>query len=153
LTGKFSVCDPVIPNYCPTPRSFAQSATFQVGIDQTQIIIFAIVGGLLAYLVVTVRSDTGALNHFSDMLKAETGLSAIAKLASKEGVVLLFSVVRDVIGVAILSSAFTIVSSRLADTQFPFKISVLDGWGAITIGFLSYFAGNKFIDALRGAGK
>jgi hypothetical protein len=154
LTGKFSVCDPNVPNYCPNEvRSFAQSASFPVGIDQTQIIIFAIVGGLLAYLVVTVRSEDGALNHFFEMLKAETGLSSMAKLVSKEGIVLMFKVLRDIIGVAIMSSAFTIVSSRLADTQFPIKISVLDVWGAITIGFLSYFAGNKFIDSLRGTMK
>jgi hypothetical protein len=52
--------------------------------------------------------------------------------------------------IAILSAAFTIVSSRLSDSQFPIKVSVLDGWGAITIGFLSCFVGNKFIDSLRG---
>jgi hypothetical protein len=151
LTGKFSVCDPLTPNYCPNGyRSFAQSATFQVGIDQTQIIIFAIVGGLLAYLVVAVRSNHGALNHFFDMLQADTGQNTTARLLSKQSAVLVFKIVRDLVGVAILSSAFTIVSSRLADTQFPIKISVLDVWGAITIGFLSYFVGNKFIDSLRG---
>jgi hypothetical protein len=151
LTGKFSVCDPATPNACPIPsRSFAQSNTFQVGIDQTQIIIFAIVGGLLAYLVVSVRGDKGSLNHFFTLVNTGSGFGGLAKAASKEGVVLIFKVMRDLIGVAILSAAFTIVTSRLSDSQFPIKVSVLDGWGAMTIGFLSYFAGNKFIDSLRG---
>ena len=150
LTGKFSVCDPTVAGLCPIPeRSFAQSAAFAVGIDQTQIIIFAIVGGLLAYLVVAVRSLEGPLNHLWSLIMSEPGLTSFAKVVSKEGMLLVFRVARDLVGVGILSAAFTIVSSRLSDTQFPIKIAVLDAWGAITIGFLSYFAGNKFIDSLR----
>jgi hypothetical protein len=74
-----------------------------------------------------------------------SGFTGLAKALSREGVVLMFKIVRDVLGVAILSAAFMIVSSRLSDSQFPIKVSVLDGWGAITIGFQSYFAGKKFI--------
>jgi hypothetical protein len=130
-------------------RSFGQSATFQVGIDQTLIIIFAVVGGLLAYLVVTVRSADGPIGDFFSLVTSDEGLKGMGKALSREGLILLFMILRDALGVAILSAAFTIVSSRLSDTQFPIKISVLDVWGAMTIGFLSYFVGNKFIDSLR----
>jgi hypothetical protein len=78
-----------------------------------------------------------------------SGFTGLAKALSREGVMLMFKIVSDVWGVAILSAAFTIVSSRLSDSPFPIKVSVLDGWGAIMIGFLSYFTGNKFIEALR----
>ena len=152
VTGKFSVCDPTAANPCPAPsRSFSESAIFQVGIDQVQIILFAIVGGLLAYLVVTARGDGGSINELMTHLRASSATDAGEAAAATTGrlLLLLTKVVRDVIGVAILSAAFTIVSSRLSDSQFPIKISVLDAWGAMTIGFLSYFVGNKFIDSLR----
>ncbi len=152
LSGRFSVCTKVgeINNcYFPT-RSFGQSATFQVGIDQSLIIVFAVLGGLLAYLVVSVRGDDGAIGEFFTLLTSEPGLKGIAKAVSKDGLILAIKILRDIVGVAILSSAFTIVTSRLSDSQFPIKVSVLDVWGAITVGFLSYFAGNKFIDSLRG---
>ncbi|HEY1902660.1 MAG TPA: hypothetical protein VGG56_09535 [Terracidiphilus sp.] len=151
VSGRFSVCHMVgeqISCYDPT-RPFGQNATFQVGIDQSLIIIFSIVGGMLAYLVVTVRSADGPINDFFTLLASESGFRGIGHAFSKDGVVLLLKILRDSIGVAILSSAFTVVTSRLSDSQFPVKVSVLDVWGAITIGFLSYFAGNKFIDSLR----
>ena len=152
VTGKFSVCDPTKPVPCPDPsRSFSESATFQVGIDQTQIIIFAVIGGLLAYLVVTARGDGGSINELFTHLRASSSTADDDVAAATTGrLLLLFTkVVRDIVGIAILSAAFTIVSSRLSDSQFPIKISVLDAWGAITIGFLSYFVGNKFIDSMR----
>ena len=153
LTGKFSVCDPIPGSsmpICPYPmRSFAQSEKFPVGIDQIQIICFAIIGGILAYLVVAVRGDEGSVNQFFALLTMRKTEGAAVGIWSRNGLILAAKLIRDVLGVAILSSAFTIVSSRLSDSQFPIKVSVLDGWGAITIGFLSYFVGNKFIDSLR----
>jgi len=152
VSGRFSVCqgdENGTSCYYPT-RSFGQSATFQVGIDQTLIIIFAIVGGMLAYFVDSVRSPDGPIGEFFSLITAGSGLKGIGMAVSKDGLILILKILRDSIGVAILSSAFTIVSSRLSDSQFPIKVSVLDVWGAITIGFLSYFVGNKFIDSLRG---
>ncbi|HUN82943.1 MAG TPA: hypothetical protein VMU48_01120 [Terracidiphilus sp.] len=151
VTGKFSVCDPTNAVPCPDPsRSFSESAAFAVGIDQMQIIIFAIIGGLLAYVVVAARGDAGSINQLVTHLKAAPPESDAEAVPSKGSLLmLLIKVLRDLMGVAILSAAFTIVSSRLSDSQFPIKVSVLDAWGAITIGFLSYFVGNKFIDSLR----
>jgi hypothetical protein len=152
LSGRFSVCSKTGDNFnCFYPtRSFGQNATFQVGIDQALIIIFAIVGGVLAYLVVAVQGTDGPVTEFFALLTSDTIATGFAKTVSKDGMILILKILRDTIGVAILASAFTIVTSRLSDSQFPIKISVLDVWGAITIGFLSYFVGNKFIDSLRG---
>jgi hypothetical protein len=152
VTGKFSVCDPTSAIPCPDPsRSFSESAAFAVGIDQVQIIIFAIIGGLLAYVVVAARGDAGSINQLVTHLRAPSPADDTERVPVSRTSLFLLSikVVRDLIGVAILSAAFTIVSSRLSDSQFPIKVSVLDAWGAITIGFLSYFVGNKFIDSLR----
>ena len=91
----------------------------------------------------------GSVNQFFTLLTARKTEDAAVGIWTRSGVILAAKLIRDVLGVAILSSAFTIVSSRLSDSQFPIKVSVLDGWGAITIGFLSYFVGNKFIDSLR----
>jgi hypothetical protein len=33
----------------------------------------------------------------------------------------------------------------LSDTQFPVKVSVNDFWGALTIGFISYFIGGRIL--------
>ena len=52
------------------------------------------------------------------------------------------------IATAILSAAVTVVSSRISNPSLPIRISVLDAWGAMTIGFLSYFIGAKFISSL-----
>jgi hypothetical protein len=150
LSGKFSICSPDGSTPCPLPtRSFGQSATIPVGIDQTLIIIFAVAGGLLAYCVVSVRGTDAPAMQFYSLISSKSSLEGVARSATKDGLVLLVKIARDVIGVAILSASFTIVSSRLSDSQFPIKISVLDVWGAITVGFLSYFIGNKFIDSLR----
>ena len=60
----------------------------------------------------------------------------------------MFSIARNLFSAALLGAAITIVASRLADTQFPVKVSVNDVWGAMTVGFVAYFIGNKFIEKL-----
>jgi hypothetical protein len=154
LSGRFSVCPVALPGSdspeCPAPtRSFVQTSTFQIGIDQTRIIFFAVLGGFLAYLVVSVRGPDGPVNEFFAMLTAGGMKESFVKAVSKDGFVACAKILRDLFGTAILSAAFTIITSRLSEGQFPIKVSVLDGWGATTIGFLSYFAGTKFIDSLR----
>lgn len=149
ISGLFGVCDQANVAACVASRSFAQNATFQVGIDQMAIIVFAILGGLLAYVVVSVRGPDGALSELFCLWTGDGAANGLANVATRRGFMLSLKVLRDVVGVAILAAAFTIVTSRLSDSQFPIKVSVLDGWGAITIGFLSYFVGNKFIDSLH----
>lgn len=152
VSGKFVLCasDLYQQNPCQYPwRSFGQSATFQVGMDQTLIIIFAVVGGWLAYFVVTVRGADGPIADFFTLVTSESGFQGVGKAITRDGLILIFKIIRDMFGVAVLSAAFTIVSSRLSDSQFPIKVSVLDGWGAMTVGFLSYFVGSKLIDSLR----
>ena len=158
LSGYFSLCIFQGDAACNLPmRQFSLDATFPVGIDQTSIIIFAMVGGWLAYLVV-IFNDTG--KKHGSMAAKFSRLSArgggwrgfLDTLVSWEGFHVAWQFALRMIGVAILSAAFTIVSSRLSDTQLPVKITILDAWGAMTIGFVSYFIGQKFILTLTNWG-
>jgi hypothetical protein len=54
-------------------------------------------------------------------------------------------VLRNALAAGLLGAALTIVASRLSDTQFPVKVSVSDFWGALTIGFISYFIGGRIL--------
>ncbi len=59
-----------------------------------------------------------------------------------------FGWVRQAFGAMLMSVTITVVAGRLSTTQFPVKVSVDDFWGALTVGFVSYFVGGKFIDRL-----
>jgi hypothetical protein len=157
LTGYFSLCLQATDTACKLPmRPISLSATFPVGIDQTSIIIFAIVGGWLALLVVTFNEPNKKLSvfyQFAAVPATGSGLRSFwERLMSLSGFQIVGGFLIRVFGVAILSAAFTIVSSRLSDTQLPVKISILDAWGAMTIGFVSFFIGQKFITALANWG-
>jgi hypothetical protein len=160
LSGYFSLClNPGDPNPDPTcllpMRPLSVSATFPVGIDQASIILFSVVGGLLALLVVTFNSANkpGSIMHdFRSVATTSTGFQAFwQRLWTSEGVAVAGKFLVRAFGVAILSAAFTIVSSRLSDTQLPVKITILDAWGAMTIGFVSFFVGQRFIKTVAAA--
>jgi len=120
-----------------TYHTFVQTAKLHVGITQLQSMVAAMIGGLLAYFVVGLR-EGGELRT----LKREESDNKRSSL-SKWGVIL-----RSLASAALLSSVVTIILSRLSETQFPIKISVSDFWGALTVGFIAYFTGNKIIDRI-----
>lgn len=168
LTGLFSLCtypnnNAENPQCNLPPRTFAASASFPVGIDQITILLFAVIGGWLAllYVIFTEASQPGSILHdFNASLIAippdDKGGNPVTRffqrLTTSMGARAVGRFLVRVVAVAILSASFTIVSSRLADTQLPVKISILDAWGAMTIGFLSYFIGSKFIASITNWG-
>ena len=100
---------------------------------QTVAIIAAMVGGILAYFVASLRPG----GDFDQFLKS--------------GHTWIFStliIFRNLVSAMLLSAVVTIVASRVSETQFPVKVSVADFWGALTIGFVAYFIGNRVIDQL-----
>ena len=125
--------------WAPLDNVFSQSAQLPVGIDQSQILLCAAIGGLLAYIVMALRGR-------GDMNK----LAAISTDARWDRVRQVGVIVKNGGAAAFLSAAVTIVASRLSETDFPVKVSVNDFWGALTIGFVAYFIGGKFIDKLAG---
>jgi hypothetical protein len=139
---------------CSQPwRPFTKSATFPVGLGQRSIVIWAMCGGLFAFLFVTVNSkENTSLNIFISLIRDTPANEFRTKVFSLAGLSSAIQVMAGVIGAVLLAAAFTVVSSRLSDTHFPIKVSVQDAWGAITIGFVSYFVGGKFIEWLSGLG-
>jgi hypothetical protein len=41
-----------------------------------------------------------------------------------------------------------IVASRVSETQLPIKVSISDFWGAVTVGFVAYFVGDRILKKL-----
>jgi len=144
LMGRFllpksgSSSSPSDPTAWSPERIFSQSAALDVGIDQANILAFAALGGLFAFLVMAFRDQGDLANLAVEQIGTRTWFRKLAVL------------MKNAIGAAILSAAVTIVASRLSNTEFPIKVSVNDFWGALTIGFVSYFVGGKFIDKLAG---
>lgn len=116
---------------------FSQTIQLPVGIDQSQILLCAALGGLLAYLVMALRGK-------GDVTK----LARMGENPTWDRVRQVSVILKNGGAAAFLSAAVTIVASRLSETDFPVKVSVNDFWGALTIGFVAYFIGGKFIDKL-----
>ncbi len=164
LDGEFSLCagmkpDPLNPACSQPPRYFSASASFPVGIDQTSIVTFAVLGGWLAllYVIFTEASEPGSILHdfnasLTSIAPEEKGGNPLTRffqrLTTSLGARAVGRFLIRLIASAILSAAFTVVSSRISNPSLPIRISVLDAWGAMTIGFLSYFIGAKFIASI-----
>lgn len=115
--------------------TFIENADLLIEIPQYLVIIGAIVGGWLGYLV----SAIGAKGDFARWTELQT---------KRQYLGFAWMIVYKMLSAALLSVVVTILLSRLADTQFAIKVSVSDFWGAITVGFLSYFVGSKLIDQI-----
>ncbi len=68
--------------------------------------------------------------------------------------------IRETIGIfgaALLSAIVTILLARISESQFLIRVTVVDFWGAVAIGFIANYAGaevlNKIIKIPEGKGK
>lgn len=115
-------------------HTITERTVLRVSITQLTAMLAAMIGAIIAYVVTALRPDKeiGKFRESGSKLRATLVIS------------------RNLFSAALMGATITIVASRLADTQFPVKVSVNDFWGAVTIGFVSYFVGNKFIDKLVG---
>jgi hypothetical protein len=113
-----------------------------VGITQFSAIVAAMIGGLIAYFVVGLRPDGEFARLKQDQADGKR------RPLNRWGVIL-----RNLFSAALLSAVVTVILSRISDTQFPIKVSVSDFWGALVVGFVSYFVGNKLIDRIVGLTK
>lgn len=130
-------------------RPFSHATQFPVAISQSSIVIFAAFGGILAFLLTAIQG--GDMQRLLDGLPVALSFSNIpgsmGSLAKSSRLLLGFLL--KLLGAGFMSMSFAIVTARTSDLQFPIKISILDGWGAVTIGFLAFFAGGKFIKSLN----
>jgi hypothetical protein len=122
---------------------FSETKTLHVGISQITTLFAAMIGAFLAYWVVALRKD----QDWDLMIKTIED----AQQTHKKWMAVL-SLLRNAFLAALMGGVVTIVASRLSDTHFPLKVSVSDFWGALTIGFVSFFVGNKFISSLADFG-
>ena len=156
MTGTFDTLQTPIANSTPNSATkaqtgasagstnsdkhyFTETAILPVAIDQSQIILYAGIGGLLAFLVMSFRS-AGTLWEYAAQGKKGGPTDTRLKRA-------LF-ILRSASAAILVSVTVTVIASRLSTTSFPVKVSVEDFWGALTVGFVSYFVGGKFIDKL-----
>ncbi len=164
LQGQFTLCadaqQEATNPACRLPyRNFSASASFPVGIDQTTIVIFAILGGWLAllYVIFSKASQPGSILHdfnaaLQDLAPEDKSKNPfgrfLQKLMTSSGARAAGRFLIRMTATAILSAAVTVISSRISNPSLPIRISVMDAWGAMTMGFLSYFLGAKFINSL-----
>jgi hypothetical protein len=137
-------------------HTYTETTTLHVGLSQASTALAAFLGALLAYFVVALQpgqdfekwkvksAATSASSSASDNSLQPAGTwMVIGGWLHSAAVVL-----RNALAAGLLGSALTIVASRLSDTQFPIKVSVNDFWGALTIGFISYFIGNRLLSTI-----
>jgi len=132
---------------------FSETKTLHVGLSQLTTLFAAMIGAFIAYWVVALKpgQDWDAFIMILEDAEPETGRSGPPISSSRKWLAGL-SLLRNAILAAVLGGVVTIVASRLSDTHFPVKVSVNDWWGALTIGFVAYFVGNKFINTLSTLG-
>ena len=143
---------------CQMQHLFSETTPFPVSIDQAQIVLYAGLGGLLALLVTKFRKGSGAATAELHVPPGGEGVAAVVAPYDESAPppppprrwVFAFHVIKDVLGAMLMSITITIIADRLSTTQFPVKVSIDDFWGALTVGFVSYFVGDKFLDQVLG---
>ncbi len=132
------------------PHTYTETTTLHVGLSQASTALAAFIGALLAYFVVALQPGRDF-----DQWKMKTESTAAASLVPSTPLQITGGwlrsaaiVLRNALAAGLLGAALTIVASRLSDTQFPVKVSVNDFWGALTIGFISYFIGGRLLASI-----
>jgi hypothetical protein len=126
-------------------HTYTETTTLHVGLSQVATAWAAFLGALLAYFVVALQPgrDFDQWKVRSEATAASASPSSFQRTrAALRGAAI---VLRNALAAGLLGAALTIVASRLSDTQFPVKVSVSDFWGALTIGFISYFIGGRIL--------
>jgi hypothetical protein len=122
-------------------HTFTEQVKLRVGLTQLNAIVAAVIGGLIGYFVMALRGGEGG--EFAKLKREQA--TGERHWSSRWGVI-----VRGLVSAALVSAVVTVLLSRISDTQFPIKVSVADFWGALTVGFVAYFSGNKLIDRIVG---
>jgi hypothetical protein len=131
-----------------TYHTYTDQVKLHVGLTQIDAMLAAALGGILGYIVVALR-EGGDFSKYTFLGRPRPGIDG--DTASAFGNLKAWLIVgRNMFSAALISAVVTILLSRISDTQFPIKVSVADFWGALTVGFVAYFVGNKLIDRIVG---
>ena len=130
-------------------HTFAESLPVKLTLEQLTISLWAGFGAIIAFLVTLSRRPIKGADLVGNSTAEADSPSTHPRYAVPVGVAIrLLSFLARVASAFLLGSALSVVTNRLADTQFPLKVAVNDIWGAISVGFVFYFVGNKIIDKL-----
>jgi hypothetical protein len=115
-------------------QAVVQSAIVHVNAPQTVILVAAAIGGLLGHVIsrIFLRGD-GRLN----------GNARLAGFAGWFG---------GAAGSMLLAVIVTILLARISESQFLFRVSVNDFWGAIAIGFIASVTGIRILQNVLPSG-
>jgi len=117
------------------------SSKIRVNAPQSVILVGSALGGCVAYAVLPQlrRKRRAKAADISLPRKLVSGLKQVTTIAS------------GILGAMLLSAIVTILLSRLSETQFLIRVSIVDFWGAVAIGFLANLAGAKVFEKLAPA--
>jgi len=120
----------------PGYQTAVASTSIRVAAPITVILVGAALGGLLA---------AG--------LKRSQATPSIATEHREPTYLLVLRWIGAMAGAMLLSCIGTILLSRLADTQFPIRITISDLWGAIAVGFVTAYSGAALLEKYLGPTK
>ena len=107
----------------------------------TVVLFGSTLGGLAAYLL-RKPSAAGILSPTSPRGSRATMVAATLRNA--------LAPASAVVGAMLLACMVTILLSRMAETEFPIRVSVSDVWGAMAVGFLGAYSGGSVLGRLLG---
>lgn len=122
-------------------HTVVETKTVEFTAPQSIILLGAVLGGLIFTALSAVRpKETAADGAPLASLHAAKGLRKWLRKLGK-GLLIIF-------GSVLLSVIITILLSRIQETQFFIKVTVSDFWGAIAVGFLANYGGNRLLDKI-----
>jgi hypothetical protein len=120
-----------------------QSIVVHIGAPQFVILLGAMIGGFVAYLIFPSRrtAEVKTESSTTSWVKISRATRAIFAVQKRVG---------TAFGAMLWSAIATILLSRLSDTQFLVKVTVADFWGAIAIGLVAQYVGSRWLERLIG---
>jgi hypothetical protein len=129
----------VTANGSTPPHTFAKTADLQVAAPQGVIVFGAALGGIFAFLLFPQRrrlEEQTVKQQLPNRWVVRRWYESEPYRKKFWGGVL----------AALWSVLATILLSRISESQFIVHVSVVDFWGAITIGFIAQYGGAKWLE-------
>jgi hypothetical protein len=112
-----------------------ESTSVHMAAPESVILLGAAVGGLVAFILFPTRRRVAIRAAGIDNRYLAAAYTAATETAGAAGSML-------------LSVIITILTARIAESEFLVRITVSDFWGAIAVGFIASYAGAKALDKL-----
>jgi hypothetical protein len=120
------------------PKTSVESIIVDVAAPQSVILFGAALGGLLYYILFSF------LNQSATDITKKSSIHFYVKWSW-----VIMKKISGAITSMLMSTVVTILIARVADTQFPIRITVSDVWGAIAIGFIANYLGIELLNKIK----